>query len=301
MDAKEAKYVNYIKEKYPQLDVSRVKYNLSDGKHSDVVIVNEKDVFKFAKYDWSIGFLENEIHTINLINKSLDMHLPKAESLEKGIARFSYVKGEPLYRNKLLLMDNKIQETVAEQIGVFLRQLHYSMVKDSKYRVIGTCPVSLTGEEWLQKFKELQRKVFPYCDSYSREYFSQIFRPLAENQKFLDFQPSLIHGDLMPYHILFNKEGNKISGVIDFGLSGIGDPAYDVGLLLDNLGESFVKRIGKYYRNIPYFIDRARFYACTNHLLWAGAVADMLSTRDFTNFRIYAKERDIMPIGSKWQ
>ncbi len=300
MNAKEANYVNYIKDKYPQLNVARIKFNFFDGKHSDVVIVDEKDVVKFAKYDWSVGFLDNEINIINIINRSMDMHLPKAESLEKGTARFSYIKGEPLFRNKLLLKDVRIQEVVAEQIGGFLRQLHSLPVKDIRYKGIGASPAVLTGEDWLQRYKEIQRKVFPYCDSYSKEYYAQIFRPLVENEKFLDFQPALIHGDLMPYHILFDNESNKINGVIDFGLSGIGDPAYDVALILDNLGEVFLRRISKYYRNIQYLIERARFYAYTNNLLWAKSVADMLSTRDFTNFRIIAKERDILPIGSKW-
>ncbi|WP_233096069.1 aminoglycoside phosphotransferase family protein [Alicyclobacillus sp. SO9] len=39
--------------------------------------------------------------------------------------------------------------------------------------------------------------------------------------------PVLIHGDLSPEHILVNTETGEIS-VIDFGDSGMGDPAYDV-------------------------------------------------------------------------
>lgn len=300
MIAKEAKYINYIKSSFPQIEISKIEYNFVDGKHNDIVIVNDQNAFKFSKYDWSVDFLENEIAVINLIRSHVSMPLPKVEPLEKGMAKFSYIKGDPLYRNDLLLLDNRIQENIAEQIGTFLRQLHMIPLKGEGHKNISECPAVLSREDWLLKYDELQKKVFPYCDSYSIEYFRQNFKPLLKNEKFLNFQPSLIHGDLMPYHFIFNKGTNKINGVIDFGLSGIGDPAYDVGIILDNFGEAFVKRIGKYYRNISTFINRARFYAYTNNLCWAKDVSDMLATRDFTNFRIHAKERDIMPIGSKW-
>lgn len=299
MSAKESEYIDYIKSKYPQIQISKIEYNLVDGKHNDIVIINDKQVFKFAKYDWSVGFLDNEVNILNLVRKDITMPVPKIESLEKGIARCSYIKGGPLFRNTLLLMDNKSQEAIAEQIGTFLKQLHSIPLDEKNNKDIYGCPVSLSREDWLAQYDEMQRKVLPYCNSYSKEYIAQIFKPLLNNKNFLEFEPALIHGDLMPYHFLFNKS-NRINGVIDFGLSGIGDPAYDVGIILDNLGETFVKRIGKYYKNIATFINRARFYAYVSNLCWAKTVADMITTRDFTHFQVNAKERDIMPIGSRW-
>ena len=300
MSERELKYVNYLKDKYPQLEILKIEYNFLDGKHSDVVFVNDKYVFKFAKYDWSVGFLENEVNVINFIKRYITMPLPKVESLDKGIAKFSYIIGQPLYRNNLLLLDSRVQESIAEKIGTFLSQLHSIPLRGEDIKNISKCTNILSREDWLLKYEEFQKKVFRYCDSYSREYFSSIFKPLLEKERFLAFQPALIHGDLMPYHFIFNNQANKINSVIDYGLSGIGDPAYDVGIILDNFGETFVKRIGKYYKNISAYIDRARFYASVTNLCWAKDVSDMLATRDFTNFRIHAKDRDLMPVGSKW-
>ncbi len=299
MDSKESKYVNYIKSRYPQKDISNIEFNFTDGKHADIIILNQKEVFKFSKYDWSAGFIENEVKIINLIERNLSISLPKAESLEKGIARFSYIKGKPLYRNILLQLGGRIQDMIAEQLGTFLKQLHFISLKGEELRDLPECQNAMTRDDWLVKCEEIERKVFPFCDSYSKDYFRQILRPLQEDKNFMDYHPCLIHGDLMPYHLIYNSSSTKISGVIDFGSSGIGDPAYDVGTVLDNLGEAFVKRMSKYYRNIAYFIDRARFYAYIDNLLWANSLSDMLASRDFTYLRIRAKERDIMPIGTR--
>lgn len=299
MDARELKYINYIKGKYPEMKVSKVECSFSDGKYSDIIILDGQDVFKFAKFDWSASHIDSEVEVMNLIKNHLSMNIPRADSLENGISRLSYIKGEPLFRSTLLQSPSRIQDIIAEQLGYFLKQLHSIPIKGQLSKV-PEFSLNLLWEDWQAKYKEIERKVFPYCDSYSKEYYIRLFKPLLDNDRFLDFKPALIHGDLTPYHLIFNKEAGKLSGIIDFGLAGIGDPAYDVGILLDNLGEAFVKKVSRYYKNILYFYDRARFYAYFNSLLWARAVSDMIATRDFSNFRFYAKDRDIMPIGSKW-
>ena len=54
------------------------------------------------------------------------------------------------------------------------------------------------------------------------------------------YDACLIHGDFGTANLLF-AEG-RISGVIDFGFCGSGDPAQDLGALLASYGEAFVAR-----------------------------------------------------------
>ncbi len=300
MDTKEAKYVAYIRSKYPEMELIKTEGNYTDGKYGDIVIVNDKDVFKFSKFDWSVGHIDNEVNILRIISKSLSTAVPQAESIEKGVARFNLIKGEPLYRNTILQMRLRMQEMLAEQLGTFLRQLHSIPLKGTISKSIQEYQNTRSYEEWLEMYEEVERKVFPYCDSFSREYYTQIFKPLLSDESFASYQPTLIHGDLMPYHIIYSKNSNRISGVIDFGLAGIGDPAVDIGAVLDNYGEAFVRRMSRYYKNIELYIDRARFYSYISQLLWFKSLTDMIATRDFTKFRITARDRDIMPIGTKW-
>jgi aminoglycoside 2''-phosphotransferase len=88
------------------------------------------------------------------------------------------------------------------------------------------------------------------------------------NERYFDYQPTLIHGDLRPYHILTDSETRRITGVIDFGVAGIGDPASDFGTLINTYGESFVAKMKKSYPNLDEFMPRARFYAQALELQW---------------------------------
>ncbi len=300
MDTKEAKYIAYIKSKYPEMELIKTESNFTDGKHGDIVIVNDKHVFKFSRFDWSVGYIDNEVNILKLLSRYLSTAIPEAEGLEKGVARFSLIKGEPLYRNTILQLRIRLQEMLAEQLGTFLRQLHSTSLKGANTKSIQEYQNTRSFEEWLVVFEEIERKVFLYCDSFTKEYYRQIFKPLLSEESFMSYQPTLIHGDLMPYHIIYNKSSNRISGIIDFGLAGIGDPAVDIGAVLDNYGEAFVRRMSRYYKNIELYIDRARFYSYMGQLLWYKSLTDMIATRDFSNLRVVARDRDIMPIGTKW-
>jgi aminoglycoside 2''-phosphotransferase len=66
----------------------------------------------------------------------------------------------------------------------------------------------------------------------------------------------LKHGDFGTSNILFDRQQRTICGMIDFGSSGLGDPAYDLAGLLSSYGEAFVKRCWRVYPEIESFMDR---------------------------------------------
>ena len=300
IEEKEAKYLAYIKSKSPHITINKIDYNFMDGKHNDIVVINDAVVFKFARYDWSACFVDNEVRIANLVKHNVNMPLPKFTPVEKGVAFCNFIEGIPMYRNEILLLENRVQDRIAAQVGVFLKQMHSIPLIKVRESRIDDIPEIFTYEYWMTQFDEIQKKVFPYCGSYSQEYIRQIFKPVLENERFFEFNPVLIHGEPAPYHFRFDKNAKRIKGVIGFGLSGPGDPAYDLGVLLDNMGEDFIRRMSAYYAAIPSLIERARFYAYVNQVCYCKNVADMITTRDFTHFRFNFKDRDVMPIGSGW-
>jgi aminoglycoside 2''-phosphotransferase len=56
--------------------------------------------------------------------------------------------------------------------------------------------------------------------------------------------------------------------VIDFGTAGLGDPATDLGGLLQIYGEPFVRRMLGIYPEAEALLPRARFYAEAIELQW---------------------------------
>ena len=68
---------------------------------------------------------------------------------------------------------------------------------------------------------------------------------------------------------MFDRQTHRIAGVIDFGVAGVGDPATDLGNLLQVYGETFVSRLSVRYPETRQWMGRARFYAQAIELQWA--------------------------------
>lgn len=70
------------------------------------------------------------------------------------------------------------------------------------------------------------------------------------------------------YNSLLFHNG-RISGIIDWGFCGLGDPAQDLGALLASYGEAFVARVCRHYPALGKGLARARFYRRQYALLQA--------------------------------
>jgi len=298
LNSSELKYIELIKSRFPQLDLSKIEFNKTDGKYSDIAVVNNEVLFKFAKYDWSAVYLRTEADFTGFIRKLVSLPLPEVEMINPNASKRLYIKGVPLYRNILLKLDYHTQDAIAGQIAAFLKELHGIPVKKAEYAGIGDSQMNLSRENWLDELETIQRKIQPYCTGYVKEYLRQIIQPVIDNEEFFEFRPVLIHGDLTPNHIIFDETSRRVAGIIGFGNSGFGDPAYDFGMIMDHLGENFILRMHRYYPVSSGILDRARFYAYISNFLWFSDVCDMITTRDFSRFQVTAKDRDISPFGT---
>ena len=113
----------------------------------------------------------------------------------------------------------------------------------------------------------------------------------------MDYEPRLINGDLVPYHIIFDRARSRINGIIDFGTAGIGDAAADFSCIIYNYGESFLSEMTKNYPEIEAAIDRARFWSGTVELQWA--LAGLRTKNYWWNLVHLGGARDTKPSGSK--
>jgi aminoglycoside 2''-phosphotransferase len=55
--------------------------------------------------------------------------------------------------------------------------------------------------------------------------------------------PRLLYADFAPEHILYDRDDDEISGIIDWGDLAIGDPDYDLTYLYQDYGAAFVARL----------------------------------------------------------
>jgi aminoglycoside 2''-phosphotransferase len=162
-------------------------------------------------------------------------------------------------------------------------------------------PQSVTNrdrQDWVTLLAAVEEVLFPHMLRSAKDWVARHFEPMLADENWLVYEPALVNGDLASYHILYDPDTQRINGVIDFGTAGIGDPAVDFACIIGGFGESFLRRMRKFYPAIADAIDRARFWAGTLELQW---LLRGMRTNDPSWFMIHiGSPRDVNPPGSGW-
>ncbi|WP_377890765.1 phosphotransferase family protein [Alkalihalobacillus sp. R86527] len=252
-------YKDRINAVYPELTIASIVQN-TIGQNNDVVIVNDSLVFRFPKYEKGIDALKKETALLSDVRKhvSLPIPFPTYKSFEpcetgKVFAGYELIEGEPLWRDTFKRMTRgEDVEQIARQLVTFLTELHT------------TSPSDQTSEDSHREVEELfvriQKKLFSYMRKDARKKVTNLFETFLENEKHACISKKRIHGDFGASNILWNHERCEITGVIDFGETEIGDPAYDFAGLLASYGEDFFRQCLTLYPDGEDILERVMFY-----------------------------------------
>ncbi len=126
-----------------------------------------------------------------------------------------------------------------------------------------------TYKECADIYARMRAKLFPHMRPDARTWAAGHFEAYLGDARNFAYPPALKHGDFGPSNILYDGEARRVSGIIDFGGAGLGDPAYDFAGLLSGYGEPFVQRCCPFYLGLEGMLDRVRFYRGTFALLEA--------------------------------
>lgn len=292
-------HLQKIKETFPNLKISTIRAN-TDGLINDVLIVNEDLVFRLPRNsDWGRKLFTNEIKIIELARKHVEIPLPEFEYKADDLAVYRYIKGDALRREDILKLTKAGQERIAREIAVFLKQFHEIPQFELEQHKIAQSDVNRGRETWLKLFKNVEKELFPLMMPHVRESVCEHFAPILRNENFMDYPSRLINGDIVPYHIIFDRQQGRINGIIDFGTAGTGDPAADFSCILYNYGESFLEKMTKSYPEIENAIDRARFWAGTLPLQWA--LSGLRTKNNWWDLVHLSGARDMKPIGTDFK
>lgn len=232
-----------------------------EGLCNRVIVINRSDVFRFPRADWAMPMLENEVKLIGRLRRQGIQSVTECKYEGEGYGVFSYIEGVDLSSLALKRTTKAGQISLARDLGRILGEIHSFPLEG-----IPSSGARRTREDWLQFYDEAKSQ-FPKLISTAVEFIESVFAPIVDGSLLLEYEPRLIHGDLAPYHVKADLSKSKISGLIDFGESGIGDAATDVSCLIYNLGLPFVEAMDTY----PYLedvLERAQFYAKTLEIQW---------------------------------
>jgi len=259
-------FLQHVHEIMPKLDIREYQVN-QDGLINDIVIVNNELVFRFAKTEKYAEYMDIELNILDLVRGRLGVDVPTPTYRGKGVAVYPFLSGEPLNREDILKASTDVQARLAEQLGVFLHGLHTTNVSNADWE-IPTTMAPVTRERWLDIQGRVKEKVYPLLLKHQIQWVDKLFASVLDDPQTFEYPKALIHGDLASYHILHDPQDGNVTGVIDFGVAGIGDAASDIGSLITTYGESFVSKMVAGYPGMEKFMNRARFYAQSIELQW---------------------------------
>ncbi|SIS63546.1 phosphotransferase family protein [Salimicrobium flavidum] len=260
-------YGRIISERYPNLKIDQIEMN-EIGQNNTVLIVNERFVFRFPKYLEGIEKLKKETKVLEHIGKRVSLPIPEPKYIhfESGVVGevftgYPLLSGTPLWPSEIKKVKKEVQiQKIAEQLVRFLSDLHSQPVDDLDVKKQRMEDLRHSTEKLYEAFKE---KLFPYMKETSKKEVARNFEVFISDKKTLNFEPVLIHGDFGASNILWDAEREAVSGIIDFGETEVGDPAYDFAGLSASYGRSFLEKCLGLYTSDDTIMKRIEFYQST--------------------------------------
>ena len=124
------------------------------------------------------------------------------------------------------------QQIISDQLAQFFKELHDVPVSEfSDFDLPPKVPAQMDYDGWAKAYGRIREKVFPVLMPHTREWAAEHFESFLAQPSHFEYDLKMIHGDIPPYHIIFERENKRVSVVIDFGSAGLCDPAIDLAVL----------------------------------------------------------------------
>ncbi len=233
---------------------------IGEGYDSRAYIVNNEYVFKIKFSANKKKGYEKEKAIYDFLNKRLNttINIPNIEysyiSDDISILGYKEIKGIFLTPEIYLSLSKEKQELLKRDIAMFLRQMH-----DLDYSEIGSYTID-NKQNVLEEYQLLKETIYNILTDIEKQYVEDFMQRLYSTTIF-DDKKCLCHNDFSCNHLLLDSD-NRLTGIIDFGDSGIIDEYCDFIYLLEDseeeIGISFGEDILKLYGNID--ISKAKEY-----------------------------------------
>lgn len=260
------RYLQSIQEDYPDLSIHDVSFNSHEGQYNDLLIINDQLIFRFPKFEAGLITLRREVGLLELLQGTLTLAIPRpvylsrnTKTVGKVYMGYHKIKGDPLWHPRFQsIKDQQVLAKMASQLAAFLRELHAVPVDQLELDL----PINDLPQEWAKMYAEIRHYLFSKMRPDARDMVARHFETFLDHSEAHPFEPTLRHGDFGSGNILYDQQAQSISGIIDFGFAGLGDPAVDIAAAM-TFGESFFNYYYASYPGMTELVERATFYKGT--------------------------------------
>ncbi|WP_283802108.1 aminoglycoside O-phosphotransferase APH(2'')-Ia [Campylobacter coli] len=233
---------------------------IGSGYDSVAYLVNNEYIFKtkFSTNKKKGYAKEKAIYDFLNTNLETNVKIPNIEysyiSDELSILGYKEIKGTFLTPEIYSTMSEEEQNLLKRDIASFLRQMH-----GLDYTDISECTID-NKQNVLEEYILLRETIYNDLTDIEKDYIESFMERLNATTVF-EGKKCLCHNDFSCNHLLLDGN-NRLTGIIDFGDSGIIDEYCDFIYLLEDseeeIGTNFGEDILRMYGNID--IEKAKEY-----------------------------------------
>lgn len=226
---------------YPDWVINSISF-LGEGDFCQAYLVNDEWVFRFAKHLEAHESLKREFCLLPKIASQITLQIPQPQiasfETDPSFSAYRILPDDALSPEIYLRLNETEQTNCTAQVALFLNQFHSIDTTFAKKCEVKLCDCQSQYSGLLVEAKE---HLFPIIEKADCHFIEQIISEYLDYNHI--FTPTLLHGDLSPNHVLFDKKTNSVSGIIDFGDMMIGDPAWDLLWIYEDYGLDFLEKL----------------------------------------------------------
>ena len=268
MDCRQAKSI--IQSNFTELKIINIR-PLGEGWMSRTFLVNDQIVFRFPKNEEGAMDTKKEIKVLPRLKKAISLAIPEFLYVGEQNNGFPFVgyhilPGEPLDECAFQTLSNDNKNRIVSQLAEFVDEINTFDIQLAKKMDV---PEKNFFQDYQLVFQKAKETVYPFLKKELQEYITNHFNAYLKNQLNFTYVPKLTHSDISLNHLMYDKQQEKLVGIIDFGDLQIGDPDFEYIYLYEECGEEFVTQVMKERReeNISFKLKKASFFTSVDNVI----------------------------------
>lgn len=280
----------YLSIIYKDLQTSNANVTFNeDGYDHLIAIVNGKIIYRFPKTKEQEKKLKIETMLLNALRQVITLKIPEAivhyyYNLDCYYGVYPLIGGIQMKKEVFDRLSDTQKGDIAQGLAQFFIQIHQFSLETAISMEIQQPDLS---HYWSDRLTKTRRDVYPLLSKTEQTWIEQLFKRFLKSLKEHPFQSVVSHSDIKADHIILDPKTYELKGIIDFGDTTIGDPAFDFGWISYEFSSAFLDEVLKSYLPTDNtFRQRIYYY---NHRQPLAALERSLTRNDGT-VETYKKE-----------
>ena len=233
---------------FPDFAIKHIEL-AGEGMDSRSFFVNETYVFRFPKRPKVAEDLKIEIKLLPKLQKGVSLPIPQFEFIgnrKDDLLFVGYKKIEGATLSEVWSSAaSDVREKILHSLGIFLKEIHSFPLEEAK-----KCDVPLHSSRRVYKgdFLKLAEDIKPILSDTVSGFIENLYKEYLSDDRNLSYEPVFLHADFGAGHIFCDPKDKRVTGIIDFGDIGIGDPDYDLMYLYGEFGWDFILQFLRHYQ-----------------------------------------------------